>query len=144
MAQRFHNWTIQPDQPPRAQMHKLVRITRKWLEPQRNTAPAVVEAVVVDQYLRALPYEAKRFFSQQAVEAVEKYQATTDMLLASRKEPRSTGLSQTEATRPKVTNPGSSGAPGGARNPLGPKKIHQERETRQYYRCGGVGHLSWQ
>ncbi|XP_040019919.2 uncharacterized protein LOC144383704 isoform X3 [Gasterosteus aculeatus] len=150
MAQRFHNWTFQPDQPPRAQMHELVRITRKWLEPQRNTAPAVVEAVVVDRYLRALPYEAKRFLSQQAlttadltVEAVEKYQATADMLRASRREPRSMALPQTETTRPKVTNPASSRAPGGARNPLGPKEIHQERETRQCYRCGGVGHLSW-
>ncbi|XP_077948925.1 uncharacterized protein LOC144382966 isoform X6 [Gasterosteus aculeatus] len=150
MAQRFHNWTFQPDQPPRAQMHELVRITRKWLEPQRNTAPAVVEAVVVDRYLRALPYEAKRFLSQQAlttadltVEAVEKYQATADMLRASRREPRSMALPQTETTRPKVTNPASSRAPGGARNPLGPKEIHQERETRQCHRCGGVGHLSW-
>uniref|UniRef100_A0AAQ4PJ37 SCAN box domain-containing protein n=1 Tax=Gasterosteus aculeatus aculeatus TaxID=481459 RepID=A0AAQ4PJ37_GASAC len=112
MAQRFHNWTFQPDQPPRTQMHELVRITRKWLEPQRNTAPAVVEAVVVDRYLRALPYEAKQFLSQQAlttadltVEAVEKYQATTDILRASRREPRSTALPQTGTTPRLPTQP---------------------------------------
>uniref|UniRef100_A0AAQ4S4F2 SCAN box domain-containing protein n=1 Tax=Gasterosteus aculeatus aculeatus TaxID=481459 RepID=A0AAQ4S4F2_GASAC len=119
MAQRFHSWTFQHDQPPRAQMHELVRITWKWLEPQRNVAPAVVEAVVVDRYLRALPYEAKRFLSQQAlttadltVEAMEKYQAATEMLRASRKEPSSAALTQTEETGPKATNPASSGAPG--------------------------------
>ncbi|XP_077951362.1 uncharacterized protein LOC144382933 [Gasterosteus aculeatus] len=151
MAQLFHSWTFQPDQPPRAQMLELVRITRKWLEPRRNTAPTVAEAVVVDRYLWALPYEAKRFLSQQAlttadltVEAVEKYQATTEMLWDSRKESRSAALPRTEGTHPKVTNQASSGAPGGARNLLGPKTIHQERETRQCYRCGGVGHLSWQ
>lgn len=83
MAQHLHSWTFQPDQPPCAQMHELVRITRKWLEPEKSTAAAVVEAIVVDRYLRALPYEAKRFIGQQAlttadltVEAVEKYQAT--------------------------------------------------------------------
>lgn len=55
-----------------------------------------MEAIVVDRYLRALPYETKRFIGQQAlttadltVEAVEKYQATAEMLRASRKEPRS-------------------------------------------------------
>ena len=79
MAKRFHSWTFQPDQPPCVQMHELARITRKWLEQEKNLAPAVVEAFVVDHYLRALSYEAKRFISQQVlttanltVEAVEK------------------------------------------------------------------------
>lgn len=58
-AQHLHSWTFQPDQPPCAQMHELVRITRKWLEPEKSTAAAVVEAIVVDRYIRALPYEAK-------------------------------------------------------------------------------------
>ena len=144
MAQRFHSWTFQPDQPPRAQMQELARITRKWLEPEKNSAPAVVEAIVVDHYLRALPYEAKRFISQQdlttadlTVEAVEKYQATTKMLRATRKEPRSASQPQTGGARPKdpkVSNPASSGAilaPGGARNQPGPGWICRETETRQ-------------
>jgi hypothetical protein len=61
MAQRFHSWTFQPDQSPRAQMHELVRITQKWLEPKKNTAAAVVEAIVVDRYLpRYLPCLMRR------------------------------------------------------------------------------------
>ncbi|XP_048100896.1 uncharacterized protein LOC125295597 [Alosa alosa] len=129
MAQRFHSCTFQPDQPPRAQMHELVRITRKWLDPEKSTTAAVVEAVVVDKYLRALPYEAKRLISQQAlttadltVEAVERYQATAEMLRASRKEPQSASPPQTGGARPKNpkgSNPATSGAvqaPGGARN----------------------------
>ena len=59
----------------------------EWLEPEKSTAPAVAEAILVDHYLWALPYKAKRIISQQSlttadltVEAVEKYQATTEVL----------------------------------------------------------------
>ena len=135
MAQSFHSWTFQPDQPPRAQMHELGRIARKWLELEKSTAPAVVEAIVVDHYL--LPYEVKRIISQQSlttadltVEAVEKYQATTEMLQASRKEPRGASPPRTGGARPKnpkVSNPASpSGAvhaPGGARRQPGPGRV---------------------
>ncbi|XP_041963404.1 uncharacterized protein LOC121720953 [Alosa sapidissima] len=157
MAQRFPSWTFQPDQPPCAQMHELVRITRKWLEPEKSKAAAIVEAVVVDKYLRALPYEAKRLISQQAlmtadltVEAVERYQATAEMLRASRKEPQSTSPPQTGGAspkNPKGSNPATSGAvqaPGGARNQPAPGRGHRESETRQCYRCGEMGHISWQ
>ena len=154
MAQRFHTWTFQPDQPPRAQMHELVRITRKWLEPERNTAAEVVEAIVVDRYLRALPYEAKKIISQQAVataaqtvEAMEQYQATAEMLRASRKEP-SGGVPQTGGARikaprvPSATKLGN--APGGDRAATGQWRATRDSEPRQCYRCGELGHISWQ
>lgn len=80
MAQRFHGRTLRLDQPPRAQMHELVQITWKWLEAEKSAAAALVQAIVVDHYLQALPYEVKLFISQQAlttaeltVEAVEIY-----------------------------------------------------------------------
>lgn len=60
MAQRVHEWGFQKDQPPRAQFHELMRLTKKWLEPEKNTAGSVVGKVVVEKYLRALPYEAKK------------------------------------------------------------------------------------
>ncbi|XP_063060131.1 uncharacterized protein LOC134453222 [Engraulis encrasicolus] len=157
MAQRFHSWTFNPDQPPRAQMHELARIARKWLEPEKNTAAAVVEAIVVDNYLRALPYEAKRLISQLAlttaeltVEAVEKHQATTEMLRTSRKDSRAAPPQQTGGNRPKrprtfnaaATEP--SHTPGGARSQSGLGRGRQDGEILRCYRCGEVGHFSWQ
>ncbi|XP_063044707.1 uncharacterized protein LOC134438913 [Engraulis encrasicolus] len=157
MAQRFHSWTFHPDQPPRAQMHELARIARKWLEPEKNTAAAIVEAVVVDNYVRALPYEAKRFISQQAlttaeltVEAVEKYQATTEMLRASRKDPKTMPPQSTGAMRPRIPKApnsvaaGPSNTAGGDRKQLGAGRVRRDGDILQCYRCGEVGHFSWQ
>lgn len=62
MAQRVHEWGFQKDQHPRAQFHELMRLTKKWLEPQKNTAAVVVEKVVVDKYLSK--NEAKKVVSQ--------------------------------------------------------------------------------
>ncbi|KAG5285572.1 hypothetical protein AALO_G00004920, partial [Alosa alosa] len=48
---------------------------------------------------------------------------------------------------PKGSNPATSGAvqaPGGARNQPAPGRGHRESETRQCYRCGEMGHISWQ
>ncbi|XP_063080013.1 uncharacterized protein LOC134469917 [Engraulis encrasicolus] len=157
MAQRFHGWTFQVDQAPRAQMHELSRIARKWLEPEKNTAAAVVETIVVDHFLRALPYEAKRFISQQAlttaavtIEAVEKYQATTEMLRATKRDPRTTTPQPTVGVRPKTTKGTSpsaaapSYAPLGARRQSGLVRMSRDSETRECYRCGEIGHMSCQ
>lgn len=111
---------------------------------------------MVDHYLWALPFKANRFISQQAlttaeltVKAVEKYQATAEMLHASKKELRSASLLPTGGRQknPKVFNPATSGAryaPGGARSQPGPGGLHHESETRQCYRCREMGHIPWQ
>ncbi|XP_063070441.1 uncharacterized protein LOC134461440 [Engraulis encrasicolus] len=157
MAQRFQSWTFHADQAPRTQMHELSRIARKWLEPDKNTAADVVETIVVDHYLRALPYEAKRFVSQQAlttvdltIEAVEKYQATTEMLRTSKRDPRTTTPQLTgggHSKNPKVTSPTTAApsyAPLRAKSQPGPVRMARDNDTRQCYRCGEIGHMSWQ
>ncbi|KAL2099498.1 hypothetical protein ACEWY4_003892 [Coilia grayii] len=87
LAQHFHNWNFQSGISPRSQLHELARITKRWLAPDMNSAGEIVEMVIMDRYLRALPYEAKKVISQQKVttamqlvEAVEQYQAASDML----------------------------------------------------------------
>ncbi|XP_063075477.1 uncharacterized protein LOC134465637 [Engraulis encrasicolus] len=153
MSQRFHSWTFQQDRAPRAQMHELARIARKWLEPEKNTAAAVVETIVVDHYLRALPQDAKRFISQQGlttadatVEAVEKHQATVEMLRAIKKEPRTVTplMSMVGPPKnPKTSYPNSQAQAGPRRQP-GLRRSSQESDSRQCYRCGEMGHISWQ
>uniref|UniRef100_A0A8C2ZLK3 SCAN box domain-containing protein n=1 Tax=Cyclopterus lumpus TaxID=8103 RepID=A0A8C2ZLK3_CYCLU len=87
MAQRFHNWSFQSGETPLSQIHELIRVTKRWLEPDKRSPVDIVETLVMDRYLRALPYEAKRVISHQRVatatllvEAVEQYQAAADML----------------------------------------------------------------
>ncbi|KAM4034890.1 uncharacterized protein ACNLHF_021602 [Anomaloglossus baeobatrachus] len=62
-AQRVHQWTYQPDKPPRSQMFDLIHLTKKWLQPEVLTAPEMVQRIVLDKYLRALPPSLKRWVS---------------------------------------------------------------------------------
>ena len=156
MAQRFHNWGFRNDQPPRAQMHELIRITKKWLDPSKTSAAAIVEAVVVDRYLRALPYEAKKVVSQSTpvtagalVEAVEQYQATNEMLRMGKKEqPMSQGRHVNpypQPERPPSSNAGRQiNIQGRYQTDWGQRKQIPERDAQRCYRCGEVGPISRQ
>ncbi|KAM4049044.1 uncharacterized protein ACNLHF_005028 [Anomaloglossus baeobatrachus] len=79
-AQRVHQWTYQPDKPPRSQMFDLIHLTKKWLQLEVLTAPEMVQRIVLDKYLRALPPSLKKWVSHgnpttadQLVDLVERY-----------------------------------------------------------------------
>ena len=156
-AQRYHAWNFQPDQPPRAQMHELGRLLRQWLEPAVNTTAAVIETLQVDRYLGSLPYETQRAIGQQslttveeAVEAVERHQATIERLRALRREPSGASTLRATGTRPKSTRvpPPTPPRVGAATAPVGRQPwvggTARGAGTRQCYRCGELGHISWQ
>lgn len=77
-------------------MHEFIRITKKWLEwldPENNSAAEIVETIVVDKYLRALPHDAKKVIGQSnpqsasdLVEAIAQYQTMVEMLQPGKKE----------------------------------------------------------
>ncbi|KAM9305662.1 uncharacterized protein PAF06_014251 [Gastrophryne carolinensis] len=78
-AQRVHTWVYSMDKPPRSQMHDLIHLTKKWLQPEVLTGPQMVERVVMDQYLRSLPVTLRKWVSHgdpkdadQMVEMVER------------------------------------------------------------------------
>ncbi|XP_053540772.1 uncharacterized protein LOC128634286 [Ictalurus punctatus] len=54
-ATEFHRWVYRTGARPRCQMNALLRITKRWLRPDRHTASEVAEKVAVDRFLRALP-----------------------------------------------------------------------------------------
>ncbi|KAG1948853.1 hypothetical protein F2P79_012397 [Pimephales promelas] len=54
-AQQFQEWEFKPRVPARAQAAELSRIAQHWLLEGNPTAAQVVERVVVDRLLRALP-----------------------------------------------------------------------------------------
>uniref|UniRef100_A0A6Q2YMH5 SCAN box domain-containing protein n=1 Tax=Esox lucius TaxID=8010 RepID=A0A6Q2YMH5_ESOLU len=77
-AQRFHDWTYDTTVPP--------RLAKSWLTAKPLTLTPI-EKVVIDKFLRALPYEAKRLACQtnpqsadQLVELVEGQQVALEVL----------------------------------------------------------------
>ncbi|XP_035271895.1 uncharacterized protein LOC118226410 isoform X1 [Anguilla anguilla] len=88
-AQRFHQWAYSPSQPARAQVTALSRITRSWLV--EGDGPALLDRVVLDRCIRALPPDAKRYVAQQGprtlellIALLENHQVTQEMLRTSR------------------------------------------------------------
>ncbi|KAM9302045.1 uncharacterized protein PAF06_015299 [Gastrophryne carolinensis] len=86
-AQRVHTWVYSMDKPPRSQMHDLIHLTKKWLQPEVLTGPQMVEQVVMDQYLRSLPVTLRKWVSHgdpkdadQMVEMVERYKAAEELM----------------------------------------------------------------
>ncbi|KAM9294036.1 uncharacterized protein PAF06_018184 [Gastrophryne carolinensis] len=86
-AQRVHQWTYNVGKPPRSQMFDLIHLTRKWLQPEVLSAPEVVQRVVMDRYLRALPPALRKWVSHgdpktadQLVDLVERYSTAEELL----------------------------------------------------------------
>ncbi|XP_075949073.1 uncharacterized protein LOC142951429 [Anarhichas minor] len=153
MAQHFHNWSFLSGETPRSQMHELIRVTKRWLEPDKHSPTDIIETLVMDRYLRGLPYEAKRVISHQKlttatelVEAVEQYQAASDMLRPPRKDPRASLPARPHVHRQSgltPANPHSNTPFRGSSQPV-QHRVVQNPEVRQCYHCGQLGHISWQ
>ncbi|KAJ8333973.1 hypothetical protein SKAU_G00412920 [Synaphobranchus kaupii] len=92
---------------------------------------------------------AQGTMAAELVETVEQYQVTVEMLRASRREPVSTPVS-TETSRPKNPkspkwiNPTVSSTPRMFRGQPVQRREPIDREDRKCYRCGELGHISWQ
>uniref|UniRef100_H3A608 SCAN box domain-containing protein n=1 Tax=Latimeria chalumnae TaxID=7897 RepID=H3A608_LATCH len=63
-AQRFHTWSYQAGKAPKPQMFDLIHLARWWLQPDINSPARIVELVVMDRYLRALPLEIQKWVGQ--------------------------------------------------------------------------------
>ncbi|XP_041424937.1 uncharacterized protein LOC121395450 [Xenopus laevis] len=86
-AQRVHHWTYHVEKPPRSQMHDLIHLTKKWLQPEILTGPQIVERVVMDRYLKALSVTLRKWVSHadpktadQLIEMVERYTAAEELI----------------------------------------------------------------
>ncbi|XP_064159231.1 uncharacterized protein LOC135236676 [Anguilla rostrata] len=139
-AQRFHQWTYNPNQPARAQIAALSRVTRSWLV--EGNGPPLLDRVVLDRCTRALPPDAKRYVGQQGPQSIdlliallENHQVTQEMLRTSRPEPlRGTaGTSRTE----KGYGRRATGTP----EPT-PPPPRENRDRRRCYTCGREGHFA--
>lgn len=91
-AQKFHSWNYDPAQPAQPQIAALTRLTRNWLT--GGNGPLVVDGVVLDHCIRALPPDAKKYGAQTSpatledLEALlENHKVMVDMMRPSTMEP---------------------------------------------------------
>lgn len=59
-AQQFNAWSYTPGVLPQAQMTQLQRVAERWLQLGKLSGAAIVDRVVMDRFLRAVPGESKR------------------------------------------------------------------------------------
>ena len=130
-------------------MHDLIRLAKCWLTAAPLTLTAI-EKVVMDKFLRSLPFEAKKLASQanpqsadQLVELVEGHQAAVEVLRSGcplRGEPNPCpkermrtedhgGIPARDRETPKASPP--------RRRPF------QNPDGRKCYECGEPGHIAW-
>lgn len=53
----FHKWAYNTRASPQAQMDTLLHTTQRWLQPDQHTASQVINKVMMDEFLPALPPE---------------------------------------------------------------------------------------
>lgn len=56
-GQQFH--VMHPVSPQKHLMAQLLRLTYRWLQPEKSTTTAVADGVAMDRFMWALPSEAK-------------------------------------------------------------------------------------
>jgi len=114
-------------------MHELVRLTNAWLISEPKTLTPI-ERVIMDRFMRSLPYEAKKLAYQQnpqsvdqLVELLEGYQATQGVLRSGRPE------NMEAPTCPKKRQPEE--VPSSKPTPEAPWSPNNP-DHRRCYKCG--------
>ncbi|KAJ8264277.1 hypothetical protein GJAV_G00147290 [Gymnothorax javanicus] len=153
-AQQYHEWQYDPTAPVRAQVSDLVRRTRRWLA--EGEGPPLMERIVLDRCVRALPPGAKKYAAEQgprSVEALiallENHQVTQEMLRTGRPSPGGGSRAPLRPTPsnqdPPTTRPLPRRSPP-TQNPPGrspaPADSRPEQERRRCFACGQAGHLA--
>ena len=139
-AVKFHQWTYTADQPVRAQIFALIRLTKQWLEPGKGVGH-VIETLVVDKILRELPSDLKRVVGQanplsadDIAQAVETYRSTGELLKSDKEERKesSNPVPRLTPARPPPKRP----------NP--PRRWEKSATTQQgrCYKCQSPNHYA--
>ena len=151
-AQRFHTWAYDPTAPVRPQIAGLMRLTRAWLV--GGDGPALMDRIVVDRCIRALPADAKRHTAQSSPDSVdaliallENHQVTVDLMRSNRVENPRPARPDLKGDRPRLRR-GDMEAPYQTARPAPPRSPPRRpplttRDRRRCFTCGQEGHLSW-
>ena len=142
-AQRFHDWTYDVTVTPRAQIHDLLRLANGWLisEPVSLTP---IERLVMDKFMRSLPYEARKTVCQQSPKTLDDVVTGMEGFLAVQAVIRGGRGTREEATRRPRERPAPRAPPGYPASTLEPTprapRLYAER--RRCFDCGEEGHIA--
>ncbi|XP_041913601.1 uncharacterized protein LOC121678271 isoform X2 [Alosa sapidissima] len=149
-AQRVHQWAYDPSTPARPQIKTLQRLVRTWLT--EGDGPAAIDRVVLDQCVRALPNDAKKYVAQQGVPdldrliaLLENHRVTKDLIKPMKIEGRSSPakLERTSLPRPGGNSPRRGvGELPGVRWGRSPARSPLSTEDRLCFVCGKEGHFA--
>ncbi|KAK6492028.1 hypothetical protein HHUSO_G4263, partial [Huso huso] len=81
-AQRFHAWAYNPEQARRSQMYGQVHLTKRWLQPEVNSANHVLEILVMDWFLTAMPASLRKWVGQGDPSNLDKFVALVERQIA--------------------------------------------------------------
>ena len=143
-AQKVHDWRFNPTQPVRPQISALVRHTHRWLLGDGEVP--VVDKVVIDKCIRALPPKAREYASnvspsslQRLTELVENYYVTQEMLKSGHTEtPRTTPDDRRPREKRRGQGPGEQPPPAQEGAPGRPP----QRGPRRCFICGRPEHIA--
>eukprot|EP00063_Salmo_salar_P025914 XP_014000749.1 PREDICTED: uncharacterized protein LOC106571807 [Salmo salar] len=139
-AVKFHQWTYMADQPVRAQIFALIRLTKQWLEPGKGVGH-VVETLVVDKILKELPMDLKRFVGQtnpssadDIAHAMETYRSTWELLKGDKEDQKDSAKTVPRLTlaRPPPKRP----------NPLRTWEKSSPTQQGRCYKCQSPDHYA--
>uniref|UniRef100_A0A8C5W6C2 CCHC-type domain-containing protein n=1 Tax=Leptobrachium leishanense TaxID=445787 RepID=A0A8C5W6C2_9ANUR len=157
-ARRIHAWEFKVDKPVRSQIYDLVHLTRMWLQPEITNPAQMVERVVVDRFVRALPMPIQRFAGRadpkdidELVALVERFLSTEDFLRSA-----VTKISPPPRSQKSTTFAKSSSGPRGKKEevqaienhtmqrikrPNLPSEVRQDWGPVLCWRCHEPGHM---
>uniref|UniRef100_H3AC01 CCHC-type domain-containing protein n=1 Tax=Latimeria chalumnae TaxID=7897 RepID=H3AC01_LATCH len=137
-AQRFHSWTYSIGKAPQLQMFDLIHLACQWLQLEVNTPTRIVELIVMDKYLRALPLAIRKWVgqgepanAQELIALVERQVAAEELLRA----PVAGTRRNTERLQAQ-----EEGSPGGKYS----DNVKRSGNSYQCYKCNELRHIAIQ
>lgn len=158
-AQRFHDWQFQKDKVPRSQMFDLIHLTRKWLQPEINSSARIVELLVMDRYLRALPFYLRKTVGQtnpadanELISLVERHTAADRLARIfpegqpnlKQRTPFLKNWNSTDTGKTVFGKRGDEEQPRAVKGPWGRQYIGQDNPDIMCFACHKRGHIARQ
>lgn len=85
MAQKYHAWTFNPSLAPRAQIFDLLHLAQRWLGPDVNNGYQILELIVMDRYMRAMPGHLRKWIGQNDPSSIDDFVSLVEHQLAAEK-----------------------------------------------------------